>query len=72
MHKPDGLGSETPQKLLVKVLELDEKTGHTQVRTRHGDDQERRLIRWNQVWAHRQRIHRAPQAERRIRSTGGQ
>lgn len=44
MYKLEGLGRESPLKLLVKVLELDEQTGHTLLRTRHGDDQERRLI----------------------------
>lgn len=38
LHKPDGLDRETPQKLLVKVLELDEQTRHTLVRTKHGDE----------------------------------
>lgn len=72
VHKTSGLGSDTPQKLQVKVLELDEKTRHTLVRIRHGDDQERRLIHWNQIWAQRQKIHRRPQARRKEGSTSGQ
>lgn len=69
VHKPGGLGSGTPQKLQVQVLELDEKTRHTLVRTRHGDDQERRLIYWNQIWALTQKIHRRPQVRREEGST---
>lgn len=41
-------GRETPQKLLVKDLEMDEQTGHTLVRARHADDQEGRHIHWTQ------------------------
>lgn len=39
VHKPDGLGREAFQELLVKGLGLNEQTGHTVVKGRHGDDQ---------------------------------
>lgn len=39
MHKPDGLGRETPWKWLVKGMELDVQTGHTVAKAKYGDDQ---------------------------------
>lgn len=58
MHKPNGLGRENPQKLLVKVLESDKQTRHTLVRRKHGDDQEKKHTYWNQIWAYRLKIHK--------------
>lgn len=67
MHEPNGLGRETSQKLLVKVLELDEQTRHTLVRRKHGDDQEKKHPFWNPIWVYRPKIHRRPQVEGRSR-----